>query len=373
MQSAGLFSGIGGVERGLELAGISTELLCEYWDPAAHVLNEQFDAPVAGDVRGLRSLPRVDVVTAGFPCTDLSQVGRVAGIGGAESGLVREVFRLVLRAKPTWLVLENVTNMLSLHGGEPIRVITDWLDEHEWNWAYRTVDSQYFGVPQRRRRVILVASRTADPRTVLFADDHTPVAPRAPRAHGFYWTEGNRGVGWGDDVVPTLKGGSKLGIPSPPAVWRKSASPGCAIVRPRIEVGEQLQGFEAGWTAGAATLGQRWKMVGNAVTVPVAEWVGRRLVTQGNPLDVACPLVVGSRWPAAGSSVKGHRQEWRLGEAPLWVPRATISRLMNRRCDPLSIKATTGFYTRLMNSRLRAGGQPFKSALADHIEAMAAC
>lgn len=371
MRAAGLFSGIGGVERGLDLAGISTELLCEYWEPAARVLTERFAAPVVGDVRDLRALPKVDVVTAGFPCTDLSQVGRVAGIDGDESGLVREVFRLVRQSKPTWVVLENVTNMLSLHGGEPIRVITDWFDDNGWNWAYRTVDSQHFGVPQRRRRILIVASRTEDPRTVLFADDHTPHTPRAPRAHGFYWTEGNRGVGWGDDVVPTLKGGSKLGIPSPPAVWRKSASPGRAIVRPRIEVGEQLQGFDTGWTAGTAKLGHRWKMVGNAVTVPVAAWIGRRLVEPGIPLDVARPLVAAGRWPGAGSSVGGERQAWDLGEAPIDVPRETISAIMGRRFDPLSAKATTGFYTRLMNSRLRAGGQPFKDALADHIQAMA--
>ncbi len=372
MRAAGLFSGVGGVERGLDLAGISTDMLCEYWEPAAQVLARKFDAPVVGDIRDLRALPEVDVVTAGFPCTDLSQVGRVAGIGGEESGLVREVFRLIDRARPTWVVLENVTNMLSLHGGEPIRVITDWFDEHKWNWAYRTVNSQHFGVPQRRRRVVIVASRTEDPRRVLFADDHTPSLINSARAHGFYWTEGNRGVGWGDDVVPTLKGGSKLGIPSPPAVWRKSASPGFAIVRPRIEVGEQLQGFDSGWTEGSATLGQRWKMVGNAVTVPVAEWVGGRLVAPGEPLDVARQFAVGSRWPSAGSSIRGERQQWNLGEAPLDVRRVTISSLLNRRFDPLSVKATKGFYTRLSNSRLRGGGQPFKDALLQHIKTMSA-
>lgn len=370
MKVAGLFSGVGGLDLGLQRAGITAQIMCEYWDPAAEVLARRFEAPVVGDVRNVTALPAVEVVTAGFPCTDLSQVGRAAGIGGEESGLVREVFRLVQKAKPTWLVLENVTNMLSLHGGEPIRVITDWFDDHRWNWAYRTVDSQHFGVPQRRRRIVIVASRSEDPRTVLFADDHSPTAPRSPRAHGFYWTEGNRGVGWGDDVVPTLKGGSSLGIPSPPAIWRKSATPGRAIVRPHIEVGEQLQGLDARWTEGTATLGQRWKMIGNAVTVPVAEWVGRRLVAPGDPLDAGRPFAVGNRWPTAASSVRGQQQAWHLSEAPVAVSRPTISALLHGRFDPLSAKATNGFYTRLLNSRLRAGGQPFKDALSDHIQVM---
>ena len=84
---------------------------------------------------------------------------------------MREVFRLVEQTPPRWLVLENVPNMLTLHRGSAIAHITSWLDDHGWDWAYRTVDSQFFGVAQRRRRVILVASRTEDPRSVLFADE----------------------------------------------------------------------------------------------------------------------------------------------------------------------------------------------------------
>src|SRR5256885_9591251 len=80
---AGLFAGIGGVERGLARAGGEAELLCEWWEPAKAVLAQRFpDARLVGDVRDLRSLPKVDVVTAGFPCTDLSQAGRTQGIQG---------------------------------------------------------------------------------------------------------------------------------------------------------------------------------------------------------------------------------------------------------------------------------------------------
>lgn len=372
MTSAGLFSGIGGLELGLARAGIDTELLCEYWRPAASTLERRFDAPVVGDIRALDSLPAVDVVTAGFPCTDLSQVGRTAGIAGDESGLVREVFRLIEQTPPRWLVLENVPNMLSLHGGGPIRAVTEWLEDHGWNWAYRTVDSQYFGVPQRRRRVLLVASRTEDPRAVLFADDHHPGGHTStPRAHGFYWTEGNRGVGWGDDVVPTLKGGSKLGIPSPPAIWRRGAETGRAIVRPLIEVGEQLQGFEPGWTESEPRLGNRWKVVGNAVTVPVAEWVGARLLAPGPLVDAAEPFRADRRWPPAASSVRGRREAWAVSEAPIALPRITITELLQERLEPLSRKATSGFYSRLKRSTLRAGGSEFHEALRDHIEVMA--
>ena len=211
----GLFAGIGGLELGLSKSGFSPEMLCEYWEPASSTLRRRFKGvPVHADIRDLPALPAVDVVTAGFPCTDLSQVGRTRGIEGEESGLIREVFRLIDATPPRWVVLENVPNMLTLHGGRAISVITSWFEARGWNWAYRTVDSQHLGVAQRRRRVILVASRDADPRQVLFADETSAADPtHDAAAFGFYWTEGNRGVGWALDAVPTLKGGSKLGIP----------------------------------------------------------------------------------------------------------------------------------------------------------------
>ena len=121
---AGLFAGIGGVERGLEKAGGHAELLCEWWEPARAVLLAQWpDATQHGDVQTLRSLPKVDVVTAGFPCTDLSQAGRTAGITGGQSSLVTHVFEALRLAQTAgrrlpWLLIENVPNMLALDRGE---------------------------------------------------------------------------------------------------------------------------------------------------------------------------------------------------------------------------------------------------------------
>lgn len=373
MRAVGLFSGIGGLELGFARAGIETELLCESWDPAASTLRRHFDAPVVGDVRELDTLPQTDVVTAGFPCTDLSQVGRTAGIEGDASGLVREVFRLIEQTPPTWLVLENVPNMLSLHGGAPIRAITTWLEAQGWDWAYRTVDSQNFGVRQRRRRVFLVASCTDDPRTVLFADEvGRPRTGGASSAYGFYWTEGNRGLGWGHGVTPTLKGGSTLGIASPPAVWRTGEAVGAAIARPSVEAGERLQGFRAGWTSHVGKEGVRWKLVGNAVTVPVATWVGKRLVDPGHALmALRRPLAPSGRWPAAASNVRGLREEWMVSERPIATPqRLTLDGVLARYgASPLSLGATLGFAKRFDASRLRRP-TGFVAALDAHIAVM---
>ena len=76
--------------------------------------------------------------------------------------------------------------------------ITNELERMGYRWAYRVVDSRFAGVPQRRQRVMLLASRTEDPRPVLFADDAGERSPDslADDHHGFYWTEGLRGLGW---------------------------------------------------------------------------------------------------------------------------------------------------------------------------------
>lgn len=375
MRTAGLFSGIGGLELGLERAGTTTEFLCDCWEPAASTLRRHFSAPVLEDIQNVASLPAVDVVTAGFPCTDLSQVGRTAGIGGEESGLVSEVFRLIAKTPPRWVVLENVPNMLTLHGGAPIRHITEWFDERGWSWAYRTVDSQNFGVRQRRRRVFLVASRIEDPRTVLFADEAgAPTTGPEHAAYGFYWTEGTRGLGWGLGVTPTLKGGSKLGISSPPAVWLPGAEVGRSIVRPSIEAGEGLQGFRAGWTSHVSKEGHRWKLVGNAVSVPVAQWLGSRLADPGEPVGVPRrALEAGGRWPTAAASVPGQREAWDVSERPLAVrQRTTLASLLeDHGSSQLSLVATRGFARRLGASSLRHSPD-FREAINLHQQFMAA-
>src|SRR5690606_21843258 len=219
----GLFAGIGGLELGLAEHGWQTELLCEIDPGAQGVLSARFpEIPLQADITRLRSIPAgTELVAAGFPCQDLSQAGRTAGITGDRSGLVDEVFRLVRRKRgPRWLLIENVPFMLQLGRGAAMRHITAALEELGYTWAYRVVDARAFGLPQRRNRVLMLASRTEDPRGVLFGEDAgaRTVGDASSDPCGFYWTEGVRGLGWAVNAVPTLKGGSGLGIASPPAV-----------------------------------------------------------------------------------------------------------------------------------------------------------
>lgn len=375
---AGLFAGIGGLEVGLSRAGHEASVLCEVWDPAKTVLANRLPGiRIEPDVKDLKILPDgVGVITAGFPCTDLSQAGRMAGITGEASGLVSHVFRLLDDHDPTWLVLENVRNMLPLDKGKAMRFLVDELEVRGYRWAYRVVDSRFTGVPQRRQRVLLAASKTEDPREVLLADDAGEPGPEHydGRMTGFYWTEGLRGLGWAPDGVPTLKGGSTIGIPSPPGIWVRDAEVGRQIVTPTIEDAEAMQGFDRGWTESAAeTLrkGPRWKLVGNAVTVPVAEWLGRRLATPGSYDDSeATRMADVDRWPSAAWGGSGERWKSHVSMWPERQPYKSLSEVVDpETLTPLSYRAAAGFLERASRAKLNFD-EDFILAVKRHVEHM---
>lgn len=368
MRIAGLFAGIGGIELGFHRAlgeEVQTELLCEWWEPAQAVLRARFPGvELHPDVRELRDLPDgLDLLSAGFPCTDLSQAGRTAGITGEASGLVTHVFEaLRLYAgrgnRLPWLMIENVPNMLTLDKGKAMAYLVNEIESLGYRWAYRVVDSRFTGVPQRRRRVILLASATEDPRRVLFADDAgvRPETDLKSDAFGFYWTEGRSGIGWAQDAVPTLKGGSTLGIPSPPAIWVPGAPDHRLFVTPSIEDAEAMQGFERGWTDVALSArknGPRWKMVGNAVTTRVAEWVAGRLSQPGEPVADLYGPGVEQRWPTAAWGDAGERRAVFISEFPALAPYEHLSSVVDlNEAPPLSARAINGFQNRLSQGNL---------------------
>jgi DNA (cytosine-5)-methyltransferase 1 len=370
LQLAGLFAGIGGIELGMHQEGHESVLLCEIDPAAASVLQVRFPGvPIVGDVRELEGLPAADLLAAGFPCQDLSQAGRTAGIRGRNSGLVEEVFRL-LDGTPSvqWLLLENVPFMLQLERGGAMRYLTHMLERLGFRWAYRVVDARAFGIPQRRKRVLLLASREHDPRPILLNEDvgEPPTDPSAAgRACGFYWTEGTRGLGWADDAIPTLKGGSSIGIPSPPAIRMPSGE----IVIPEIRDAERLQGFPTDWTRPAENDGRRgtmrWKLVGNAVSVPVARWVGKRLRTDED-YDPAGDdrMVAGSPWPMAAWGGEGETHAVPVSGWPVRLRYRHLEQFLRYDTKPLSERATLGFWRRAQASSLR-----FPDGFLDDIEA----
>lgn len=368
---AGLFAGIGGIELGFSRAGHSTTLLCEIDSAANAILDEHFQGVRrASDIRKLDDFGKdAEIVTAGFPCQDLSQAGRTAGIHGTRSGLIAEVLRLVEHRRVPWLLLENVPFMLQLGKGRALDYIVTAIERLGYRWAYRIVNSRAFGVPQRRERVYLLASLVSDPRDVLLVDDTCePLDGRSFRetACGFYWTEGSRGLGWAVDSVPTLKGGSTIGIPSPPAI----IFPSGRIAKPDIRDAERMQGFAADWTRPAESSvkrSMRWKVVGNAVTVQAAEWIGKRIRNPGRyDPEGDHRLQSSQRWPSAAWNIGDGRHTAAVSAWPTYIQQSLES-FLSYECMDLSSKATAGFLSRARSAKLRFP-DGFLAAVQAHLD-----
>lgn len=211
MRAISLFSGIGGLDYGFGLAGIETVIQVEndaqcqlilerHWPEVARVSDvREVDASAwarrSGNVAragrradaeqqrpGRVADPRgdgdpgavaaggdmapalaaaldggpIDLVYGGFPCQDVSVAGKRAGLSGKRSSLWFDFERVLRDLRPRWCVIENVPGLLSSHRGRDFSLVLGGLADIGYGWAYRVLDARFFGVPQRRRRIIIV-------------------------------------------------------------------------------------------------------------------------------------------------------------------------------------------------------------------------
>jgi len=169
-----LFAGVGGFDLALERAGIRVVASVEWDKKAQEVLKKHFPkSEIFGDIQGvtgeqLRAAgfdPSNGIITGGFPCQDLSVAGKRAGLAGKRSGLFWEICRLLDETRSQTVILENVPGLLSSNNGGDMAVVIEALVERGYRVAWRVLDAQYFGVPQRRRRVFIVGCLGNDRRS----------------------------------------------------------------------------------------------------------------------------------------------------------------------------------------------------------------
>lgn len=356
MNVAGLFAGIGGLELGFSSSNYNTKLLCEIDPVAQAVLKNNFKGiEVISDIRDIEKLSDIDILCAGFPCQDLSSSGLKKGITGNQSSLVDEVFRILECSNIDYVVIENVKFMLHLNKGEAMKKITSEFERLGYNWAYRILDSQYFGVPQRRHRLFFVASRKNDPRNILLSDNHQMKKEQvnidiAKEHVGFYWTEGMYSTGISKESIPPLKTGSTIGIPSPPAIL----SPNGNVFIPNINDAERLQGFTSDWTLPAelvAKPGARWRLIGNSVTVPISKWIAEK-IQNPKDYDSSDDRPLGDKWTHAAWSISGKRYSSLASDNAINI-RTEISSFLKFEPKPLSLKAINGFIQRAHRGNLK--------------------
>lgn len=179
MTLGSLFDGLGGWQLAAVRNGIKPLWSSEIDEFCMSVTRRHFpDTVQLGDINGIEDASHVDIITAGSPCQDISIAGKRSGINGERSGLFFRAVELVRRIRPEFFVWENVPGVLSSNGRldfktvleeilqEPVPLPRHWsnagvVDGQNCQIAWRILDAQFFGVPQRRRRIFLVADFTA--------------------------------------------------------------------------------------------------------------------------------------------------------------------------------------------------------------------
>lgn len=271
------------------------------------------------------------LLVGGTPCQSFSIAGLRGGLSDERGNLALEFVRLAARARPTWVVWENVPGVLSSNGGWDFGSILGALVELGYGFAYRVLDAQFFGVPQRRRRVFVVGylgdwRRAA---AVLF-EPESLCGNSAPRRVSRKEAARGAAVGVGGSVAHTLRAegfdasedGTGRGAPvicDPSAIaFHPTQDPISSPVSPCLSRNvdgmgvahsvtchqsksgdpstdnytiqnyrvrrltprecERLQGFPDDYTAiPGASDGARYRALGNSMAVPVMRWIGQRI------------------------------------------------------------------------------------------------
>ena len=161
-----LFAGVGGFDLAASNIGIPTIAAVEIDDHARGVLKHRFPTTklftdvkeVTGSDLRAGFMGRV-VLCGGFPCQDLSIAGKRAGLAGGRSGLFWEIIRIAQEIDAEAIVLENVPGLISSNSGRDFGTVIGALAELGYRIGWRVLDAQHFGVPQRRRRIFIIATR----------------------------------------------------------------------------------------------------------------------------------------------------------------------------------------------------------------------
>jgi len=166
-----LFAGVGGFDLAMERNGVDVVANVEIDKQCQQILAKHFpNAKQFSDITNVKGSdliaagfePSRGIITGGFPCQDLSVAGKRRGLAGERSGLFWEIARLIEETQTEWFILENVPGLLTSNKGRDFGVVIGTMADLGYSFSWRVLDAQYFGVPQRRKRVFIVGRRTGD-------------------------------------------------------------------------------------------------------------------------------------------------------------------------------------------------------------------
>lgn len=158
-----LFAGIGGIRIPFTELGGKCVFSSE-WDKAAQIsYSYNFGEVPFGDITKINSdsIPKHDVLLAGFPCQAFSIIGKMKGFADTRGTMFFEVARILQHHQPKAILLENVKQLVSHDGGNTFKVILDTLAELGYSVKWKILNALDFGLPQKRERVIIVGFKSA--------------------------------------------------------------------------------------------------------------------------------------------------------------------------------------------------------------------
>ena len=232
-----------------------------------------------GDITKIdtRTIPDFDLFVGGFPCQAFSIAGKRRGFEDTRGTLFFEIARILKDKRPRYFVLENVKGLLSHDEGNTFKVIISTLDELGYFVEWQVLNSKNFGVPQNRERVFIIGHLGGQCRPKVFpigeSNKHTITVDKRGETSACITKSYYKGHNYDNQMITTkpillhnVYGGFKE---EKPRVFT-DFSPAIRRLTP-IEC-ERLQGFPCGWTEGISDT-QRYKTLGNAVTVNVIEFI----------------------------------------------------------------------------------------------------
>jgi DNA (cytosine-5)-methyltransferase 1 len=287
---ASFFSGIGGFDLGFEKVGFSTTYQCEIDPFCASVLQRHWPNIERGtDVRLETEIPEARVWTAGFPCQDVSLARgnhKRPGFKGRNSSLFFDFHELVEKEAPEIVVIENVVGLLSSNHGKDFYEVVRRFVRSGYAVSWRSLNTRYYGAPQSRKRVFFCAWKGSIGKAIGVLHDAAPAPDREKPAIAF--KEAHQ-CGASGAIVPRISyciaatSGRHTGND-----WSRTyVSYSDRVRRPTPRESEALQGFPADWTIPTADFripargidSERYKSIGNAVSVPAAIHVAKRIIT----------------------------------------------------------------------------------------------
>lgn len=266
-----LFSGIGGFELGIGERGrcIGFSEIDKF---ATAVYESQFDHPALGDISKVVAinLPDFDLLVGGFPCQAFSVAGHRLGFADARGGYFFKIAEIIAAKRPRLLLLENVKGLLSHDEGQTFEAIITYLDELGYDCQWQVLNSKNFNVAQNRERVYIAGHLRGTTRPQIFPFQRTSgqaIAQLNKPRHSINRIYAITGV---SPTLTTMQGGGRQPfIVLPDGKYRRLTPMEC----------ERLQGFPDGWTSQLSDT-QRYKTLGNAVTVPIVSAIMDRLLGQ---------------------------------------------------------------------------------------------